>query len=40
MYNVNSLQSPLYLEETLLEKDVDLEVPSHWYTIGLAEAAR
>ncbi|MBN3039276.1 MAG: hypothetical protein JW869_07680 [Candidatus Omnitrophica bacterium] len=40
VYNVNNLQAPLYLEQALLEKDVSLEIPSRWYTIGLAEAAR
>ena len=40
MYNVNNLQSPLYLEEALSAKEVNLEVPSRWYTIGWAEAAR
>lgn len=40
MYNVNSLQAPCYLENALLEKDLNLEIPSRWYTIGLAEAAR
>jgi cell division protein FtsL len=39
-YNVNNLQSPIYLERVLSAKDVNLEVPSRWYTIGLAEAAR
>ena len=40
MYNVNSLQSPLYLEKALSAKKISLEIPSSWYTIGLAEAAR
>jgi len=40
MYNVTSLQSPLYLETTLTAKKVSLEIPSRWYTIGLAEAAK
>jgi len=40
MYNVTNLQFPLYLEEELAAKEVNLEVPSRWYTIGLAEAAK
>jgi len=41
MYNVTSLQSPLYLEKRLIgRKEVSWEVPSRWHTIGLAEAAR
>ena len=40
MYNVNSFQCPLYLEQQLSAKEVSLEIPAHWYTIGLAEAAR
>lgn len=41
VYNVNSLQSPLYLEQRLIgQKQVNLEVPSRWHTIGLAEAAK
>ena len=39
-YNVNHLQSPLYLEQRLSAREVSVEVPSRWYTIGLAEAAR
>ncbi|MBN2097232.1 MAG: hypothetical protein JW714_02005 [Candidatus Omnitrophica bacterium] len=40
MYNVNSLQSPVYLDEVLSARSLNLEVPSRWQTIGLAEAAR
>ena len=40
MYNVNNLQSPLYLERALSAKKVSVEIPSRWYTVGLAEAAR
>jgi len=41
MYNVTSLQSPLYLEKRLIgRKEGRWEVPSRWHTIGLAEAAR
>lgn len=40
MYNVTSLQSPSYLEKTLEAKEDSWEVPSRWYTIGLAEAAK
>ncbi len=40
MYTVNGLQSPLYLERTLLTKDANWEIPSRWHAIGLAEAAR
>ena len=40
MYYVNNLQSPLYLERALSAKKVSVEIPSRWYTIGLAEAAR
>lgn len=41
MYNVNNLQSPLYLEKRLISREeVGWEVPSRWHTIGLAEAAR
>ena len=40
MYNVTSLQSPLYLETTLTANKVSLEIPARWYTIGLVEAAR
>jgi len=41
VYNVNNLQSPLYLEQRLIgQKKVSLEIPSRWHTIGLAEAAR
>ena len=40
MYNVVSFQSPAYLEQTLEAKADKWEIPSHWYTIGLAEAAR
>ncbi len=40
VYNVNNLQSPLYLERALSAKKVSVEIPSRWYTIGLAEAAR
>jgi cell division protein FtsL len=39
-YNVNSLQSPSYLEQKLSEKEANWEIPAHFYTIGLAEAAR
>lgn len=38
MYNVDNLQSPFYLEQTLSRKKVDLEIPSRWHTIGFAEA--
>lgn len=40
MYNVNNLQSPLYLQRTLLAEKINLEVPAQWYIIGLAEAAK
>lgn len=40
MYNVNNLQSPLYLEQTLSAKKIVLEIPAQWHVIGLAEAAR
>ena len=40
IYNVNNLQSPLYLERALSAKKVSVEIPSRWYTVGLAEAAR
>ena len=41
IYNVTSLQSPLYLEKRLIgREEVSWEVPSRWHTIGLAEAAR
>lgn len=41
LYNVNCLQSPLYLEQRLIgQKDSSWEVPSRWHAIGLAEAAR
>lgn len=39
-YNVDSLQSSFYLERAFVEKEANLEVPSRWYTIGLAEASR
>jgi hypothetical protein len=39
-YNVDSLQSPSYLEQKLSEKEAKWEIPAHFYTIGLAEAAR
>jgi hypothetical protein len=37
-YNVSSLQSPLYLEEALSAQEVNLEIPSGWYTIASAQA--
>ena len=41
MYNVNHLQSPLYLEQQLIgQKETNWEIPSRWYVVGLAEAAR
>jgi hypothetical protein len=40
MYNVNHLQTPLYLEQRLSAEKVSVEIPSRWHTIGLAEAAR
>lgn len=40
MYNVDSLQFPFYLEQILEARDDSWEIPAHWYTIGLAEAAR
>ncbi len=40
MYNRDNLQSPLYLERALSAKKVSVEIPSRWYTVGLAEAAR
>ncbi|MFC1699138.1 hypothetical protein ACFL1I_04150 [Candidatus Omnitrophota bacterium] len=41
MYNVDCLQSPLYLEQRLNgQKEVNWEIPSPWYKIGLAEAAK
>lgn len=41
MYNINHLQSPLYLEQTLIgRRETSWEVPSRWYTVGLAEAAK
>lgn len=41
MYNVNSLQSPLYVQQRLVgQEELEWEIPSHWHTIGLAEAAK
>lgn len=41
MYNVDTMQSPLYLEQKLNgQKQVSWEIPSRWYTISLAEAAK
>ena len=40
LYNINDLQSPLYTERTLSTKNVSWEIPSRWYAIGSAEAAR
>ena len=40
VYNVNTLASPVYLEQQLSAQKVSLEVPGRWYTIGLAEAAK
>ena len=41
VYNIKSLEAPLYLEQKLIgQKKVSLEIPSRWHTIGLAEAAR
>ncbi len=35
MYNVTSLQSPLYLEKRLIgREEVSWEVPFRWHTIG------
>ncbi len=39
-YNVATFQSPVYLEQALAEEKVSLEIPSRWYTIGSAEAAK
>jgi len=39
MYNVDTMQSPLYLEQKLSgPKEVSWEIPSRWYAISLAEA--
>ncbi len=40
VYNVNSLQTPLYIEQKLSEKEASWEIPERWYTIGEAYAAR
>ena len=40
MYNVNSLQTPLSLERALSANKVNVEIPSRWHAIGMAEAAR
>lgn len=41
MYNVNTMQSPLYLEQKLNgARQESWEIPSRWYAISLAEAAK
>ena len=40
LYNVVGFHSPVYLEQILQAKEDSWEIPSSWYTIGLAEAAR
>ncbi len=40
LYNIVNLQTPFYLEKSLEADNDSWEIPSRWYTIGLAEAAK